>query len=481
MRLTACSIFIFSAIITTGGIMAAEMRVMRGSAGETIRGRVEAIDGNTITLRREDWKTFDIPLARFTPNEQARIRADAEALTHAATKINEAAGHPLVTLTPLDGREAAGIAQALTIPRESSTSHGSSWRRYAARQGGGAYRLFGAMPYSTALYSDADGLVAHLSIVYANKGDFGSTAGTGEDHFGGGTSATRNTLADAMSADATAITEALTGAIGEPTTQRFGERQARRTVTRWDWHGHSFILSNEEGEYVGLAIMSTDAADGGGRTGRISNNEIRDRLAAGVRRDENGDVWITDIPMVDQGPKGYCVPATFERVMRALGVEADMYLLAMIGETKAGGGTSVRRLIDNVSSHVRSKGRRPHEETIRELRIRSVKRRIDEGIPVMWTMHSLPQYNEIANENTSARSQEDDHEARLAAMRERISTLASGPEPEGNHHICMIIGYNEKTGELAVSDSWGARYELRWVPIEAAQWVSRNELFYILP
>ena len=468
-------------LVLASNAIAAEMRVMRGSTGETIRARLEGIDGDTITLRREDWKTFEIPLTRFAPDEQARIRADAEALTAAAAEINEATGHELVNLTPLDGREAAEIAEALAIPQESATSHGSSWRRYAARGGGNAFRLFGAMPYSTALYSDADGLVAHLSIVYANKGDFGSTAGSGEAHFGGGTSATRSTLAEAMNADAKTITEALTEAIGEPTTQRFGERQARRTVTRWDWHGHSFILSHEDGEYVGLAIMSTEAADGGGRTDRISNTEIRERLAAGVRRAENGDVWITDIPMVDQGPKGYCVPATFERVMRALGVEADMYLLAMIGETQAGGGTSVRRLIDNVSSHVRSKGRRPHEETIRQLRIRSVKRRIDEGIPVMWVMHSMPEYNKIANENTTARAQDTDTEARLKAMREQIDKLASGPEPVGNNHICMIVGYNEKTGELAVSDSWGARYELRWVPIEAAQWVSRDELFYILP
>jgi hypothetical protein len=36
--------------------------------------------------------------------------------------------------------------------------------------------------------------------------------------------------------------------------------------------------------------------------------------------------------MVDQGPKGYCVPATFERAMRTMGIDADMYLLAMVGQ-----------------------------------------------------------------------------------------------------------------------------------------------------
>ena len=32
------------------------------------------------------------------------------------------------------------------------------------------------------------------------------------------------------------------------------------------------------------------------------------------------NVVVTDIPMVDQGPKGYCVPATWERYLRYLGI-----------------------------------------------------------------------------------------------------------------------------------------------------------------
>jgi hypothetical protein len=45
----------------------------------------------------------------------------------------------------------------------------------------------------------------------------------------------------------------------------------------------------------------------------------------------------------------------------------------------------------------------------------------------------------------------------------------------------MIIGYNEKTNELAVSDSWGARFELRWVPVPVAAWASNGGFFMILP
>ena len=36
----------------------------------------------------------------------------------------------------------------------------------------------------------------------------------------------------------------------------------------------------------------------------------------------------------------------------------------------------------------------------------------------------------------------------------------------------MVIGYNESTNEVAVSDSWGPRYELRWVHLDIAKAVT---------
>ena len=66
----------------------------------------------------------------------------------------------------------------------------------------------------------------------------------------------------------------------------------------------------------------------------------------------NGDVILKDIPMVNQGPKGYCVPATWERAMRYMGVPADMYVLAMAGQSGAGGGTSVVAIANGAKAAV---------------------------------------------------------------------------------------------------------------------------------
>jgi hypothetical protein len=62
---------------------------------------------------------------------------------------------------------------------------------------------------------------------------------------------------------------------------------------------------------------------------------------AHLKRDTaTGDVWLYDVPMVDQGRKGYCVVASAERVMRYYGNSVDANELAQIANTQTEGGTS---------------------------------------------------------------------------------------------------------------------------------------------
>lgn len=420
-----------------------------------------------------------MPMDILSTADMAYAKAAAAELEKTILKLNQAAGHNLAAQAPFDGRDAKELASALRLRPESQTTYGASWRLYSSFVDG--YRLFNAMPYSVALYSDGAGLASHLSIVYANKGDFGSKSGFGEEHFKEGDTPTEDALNEAMEKDAAAITGSINSALGEGVSQRYGEGKSRRTVTRWDWHGHAFLLSHETNEYVGLSLVPTTNADAGGKSERITDSNLKDRLAKSVIRDENGDVHLSDIPMVNQGPKGYCVPATFERVMRAMGIEADMYLLAMVGQSKAGGGTSVELLLDKVRSQVYTKGRRTRDDRIKKILIRDFKRYIDEGIPIIWTMCSMPEYNQIANQNTAARASATDLKEHAVSMEKAVAEIVAKPKPDERHHLCMIIGYNETTGEIAVSDSWGPQFEKRWVPLPVINWVHQDGVFMILP
>lgn len=466
-------------LVTPGWGAIGQWRNLGDGEGTTVRVRFEGLKGNHYLLRRyQDGRLFEVQPGLLPKQEREGIEKEAAALSTELKKLSEMAGYPLFSGTPFEVRQAEEIATVLGLNRESKTKHSASWRSYT----GDSYRLFGARPYSVALYADEAGNATILSVVYSNKGDFKSKAGVGQDHFKGGTEASEDSLAAAMEADEKAVLSRITSALGEPVTQRFGDSRAtRRKVMRWDWNGHSLILSSEENEYVSLSIVPLELAELGGKTAKVSDGEIRKRLEADVVRDTNGDVYLGQIPMVDQGPKGYCVPATFERAMRAAGIEADMYLLAMVGKSGMGGGTSVEYLLEEVRQQVRNKGRRTKDERVKELRIRDVKRYIDEGVPVMWTMRSLGEYNEVANRNTGERKSVTDWEAWAAKVLAQGVEVSKKASPSENHHICMIVGYNEKTGELAVSDSWGASYERRWVPVKVANWASSGGLFMILP
>ena len=110
-----------------------------------------------------------------------------------------------------------------------------------------------------------------------------------------------------------------------------------------------------------------------------------------------------------------------------------------------------------------------------------VQSALDQGIPVMWRMCSLDEYNAMANTNTVARENVTDWKAWKKRVAEQAEAFEKRDKIADKHHICMIIGYNAETEELAVSDSWGPRYELRWVPLEVANWVHNEGLFMILP
>lgn len=459
--------------------LGAEVRVFHSADGKPLKASFEGMSGDLIVLKREDGKVFSLTKDKLSAADQAYVAEIAGRAGDEAKKLNAAAGHEITNGTRLPERKAEELAKALKIRPESASKYGRSWRLYAAHAKD--YLLFGAMPYSVALYSNEAGLVTSLSIVYANKGDFGSTAGMGKDHFNGGTTATAKSLTEAMAQDEDTVSKSLTAVLGEAKVQRFGEGKTRRKVSRWDWNGHSFLLSNEENEYVSLAVIPTEVADAGGKSVMTKDAEVKKRLLASIVKSENGDVYLTEIPMVDQGPKGYCAPATFERAMRTMGLEADMYLLAMVGQSQAGGGTSVETLLEGVRQQVFSKGRRIKEENVKELRIRDFKRYIDEGIPLMWTMCSAEEYNEAADKNTERRAKVSDWKTHADDILAENLKYADKSKADSNHHICLIIGYNEATQEIAVSDSWGPRFELRWVPVAVADWANVGGLFMILP
>ena len=481
MKHTFVPLLILS-LLAVSPLSANEILMLKSDTGDQLKVQLIDLDKGTAILRRSDGQEFPTPLSILSSESRALVQktwtAKMEFIGKTMPQLNQSLGIPLfINPGNLWNEPAAKIAARLKWPAESKTPFTSSYRRYT-RPG---YLVAGAHPYTVVAYGDESGSADSFSLIFSNKGDSLSTAGAGEDHFtDNGQKIDRNTLKGAMRYDEKTISESLTKALGESTFQRFAG-QGNRTikVERWDWNDHSFLLTHVKEEYVGLRIVKTDFADANGKIERIKDGEMRDRLVKNVVKKENGDVVIENIPMVDQGPKGYCAPATFERAMRHAGVAADMYLLATLATT-GGGGTNTRKLYDEVAFTTRSKGGR----TARKIELKSLepsklKKYLDKGVPVLWQMCSLSLYNQTANLRTRERRSVKDWASYATKIGAEAEQNAPKLRERANHHICMIIGYNEQTNELAVSDSWGRRYGIRWIHVSEAEAVSNRSGFVI--
>lgn len=379
-----------------------------------------------------------------------------------------------------DDRE---VANRLEWPQEGRTSTLSSYRIYASESS----KVIGSRIYSMALYGE-NSSPAQISLIFINKGDFDPSGNMRSRIARAVRSQDKREIKkiqkqiqeiqkefpEILENEAERIKSRMVDALGEPQKGKFGaSRDMRERVSRWDWKGHAILLSVQEGEYVSVKIMPTAFADAQGKVEKINDSTLRGQLAARVLKRENGDVIVTELPMADQGPKGYCVPATWERYLRYMGIPADMYVLAMAGGTNFGGGTYAHEMRKGVASLVRKNSRRIESES-GKLKFKKVAKYIDNGLPMMWYMFVDHPLDSRITKRSRDRVSITDWEkwaTDLEDARERADDIEINRE---NGHVCMIIGYNQKTEEIATTDSWGPEFKERWFTIEEANAINQG-------
>ena len=164
--------------------------------------------------------------------------------------------------------------------------------------------------------------------------------------------------------------------------------------------------------------------------------------------------------------------------MRYMGVPADMYVLAMEGDTGEGGGTSMERLASGAKDSIVSAGRRFVSPSVR-LKASDVAAFIDRGLPIMWRMFSTDDYNQAADSRIASRKAMTDAAAWGESLKQARKDARKFRPDKDAGHACLITGYNKASRELCVSDSWGPRFKERWVTEDEAQAVSQNG-FYVI-
>lgn len=433
--------------------------------GTPIDVAILKIEDTRIQIRMESGSEMWLDRDRLSTESQ-------QAITDLSTKeqsqfqiINELLGIPLLQDNNLWDDAPSEVAQRLEWPLESQTDAQSSFRYYPPA----AYRILESRPYSSVIYG-ADDQASLISIVFANKGDFKFSDVPTKDEI--------KAMQAAIERDTNNIIKRISDTLGTPEKQQYGSgRGIKQLIQRWDWNGHALLLATQENEYVSLRITSSASADNKGRGQKFSDAALRKLTTQNITKRPNGDVIIGNIPMVNQGPKGYCVPATFERYLRYMQIPADMYILAMAGQTEIGGGTSLSAIIASIDGYISSQSR-TMKQLNQPIKVRTIQKYIDKGLPMIWTMFSSNAYNQYANQRTQDRKSVTDWET----WGKDTQTSARATELSKDMmaaHACMIIGYNKTTGEIAVSDSWGPSYNERWIAAEQAEQVSQGSIYLV--
>ena len=246
------------------------------------------------------------------------------------------------------------------------------------------------------------------------------------------------------------------------------------------------------------------------------------KIVDNVIRDPRGDVFIDNVPMVDQGQKGYCAAAASDRVLRYYGVEVDEHEIAQAAGTTAEDGTSTLEMKNSVQAIGRKYKlgttvtygdfEKPVGERIEGI-VKEVanynkaakklkKKEITDDVYI--THHgNITTYSpaaadaamdpEVLREMKVNGPQKSKFTKFMKDIHQQIDrgiplfwgvTLGTYPEPEcpqsKGGHMRLVIGYNDKKKEILYSDSWGAGHELKRMPAEWA-WTISHCLMYLKP
>jgi len=326
----------------------------------------------------------------------------------------------------------------------------------------------GKVPVQEVIADFSEGKLNLISVSFYNRGDNGNIA------------------AEAFKERFITIGQSMGDVLQAKPSQRRSNSQQGLLTEGYSWRtqqGATALLEHNEGalkedgsrEFLRLRMARPQAH------GMLAKSLTHERGGAAVRlgdlprnveKADNGDVYVKNLPMVDQGDKGYCVAASVQRLFEYYGIGADMHQIAEIAGSDPQRGTSTLEMakeLDKIDYRFKTrldilgmgtpmtkvekkKGvlvvGEPYEE---RTFIKDVHRFIDAGLPLLWSLQ-LGVFPEKPNLN---------------------------PQTAGGH-MRMIIGYNDKTGELLFSDSWGAGHELKRMQIGHAYQASHG-LFALKP
>lgn len=226
-------------------------------------------------------------------------------------------------------------------------------------------------------------------------------------------------------------------------------------VTSWMWRFPAGVVLLEYNEYntpgkatqpefLRMKLAAPNQADWS--MGKLAVGVQRMELLKRITKTPSGDVYLSGVPMVDQGQKGYCVVASCQRLFEYMRIPCDQHEMAKLVNADAETGADISGMqkslakIDGafnvtfkplVNPEVYYSGNRKRRVSEKEY-ISIIKEYIGKGVPLLWglVLGVKPEIPPLSRQTTGG-------------------------------HMRMIIGYNLAKNQVIFTDSWGAGHELK--------------------
>lgn len=228
-------------------------------------------------------------------------------------------------------------------------------------------------------------------------------------------------------------------------------------VTSWMWSSPSGIALLEHNEYktpgkttkpefLRLKLAAPNQADWS--MGKLAVGVQRMELLKRVTKTPEGDVYISGVPMVDQGQKGYCVAASCQRLFEYMRIPCDQHEMAKLVSVDAESGADIRTMqkslakIDGafkvtfkplVNPELYYSGNGKRRVSDKEF-LSLIKENVEKGVPLLWGL--------------------------ILGEKPEDPPLPGSGQTRGGH-MRMVIGYNLAKNQVIFTDSWGAGHELK--------------------
>ena len=281
--------------------------------------------------------------------------------------------------------------------------------------------------------------------------------------------------------------------------------------------GFSGPRGSEKVEFLRLSFSNEETSiSESERKQGSSAKATKSSVLSNKKTNSEGDVWVANVPMVDQGQKGYCAVAVAERVLRYYGNDIDEHQIAQMAGSSADGGTDVGKMITAIEAigkkcrlglaHVArsnfSLGKLEKQiATYNQVAKKEGKKPLNISNYIvksgsLITYYPTKIYEDMDPKIVKLMALKDGsgYKRFSKGVRQQINagiplfwgvTLGIFKEPELHQqtfggHMRLIIGYNDETKEIIYTDSWGVGHELKRMPEDWA-WAITKNVFYLKP